>query len=81
MHADINVRRALLFLVAGALILPVAVCVTLGVGLLLGAVGDSAGGAVLSRIALSGGIVWVIDLICLVVVQALSMLFRSDNSE
>ncbi len=66
--------RVVLSLLAIAILLPVALCVVLGVAALLAQMGDAAGGAVLYRIALAGGIVWIIDLILLVLALAIRSL-------
>ena len=68
--------RALGPLVIAALALPILVCVLVGVARLLNALGDAAGGLVVDRIALAGGIVWIVDLICLVIVLAIITLVR-----
>jgi uncharacterized membrane protein len=72
--------RIVLSLIAVAVLLPVALCVVLGVAALLVQMGDAAGGAVLYRIALAGGILWVIDLIFLVLALAIGSL-RGPNEE
>lgn len=59
-------------LLVGALGLPVALVVVYGASRLLAALGDVTGGEVLQRIAQAGGILWVINLVLLVIVQALS---------
>jgi len=72
-------RRAILLLIAAALVLPVVICVILAVGSVLLAMGDASGVVVLQRIALAGGILWAIDLICLLVALALNAL--ADDQE
>jgi uncharacterized membrane protein required for colicin V production len=57
-------------LIAGALLLPMAIIVVLGVGYLLSAMGDASGGIVLDRIGLALGILWILNLIVLVVALA-----------
>lgn len=79
MNSSLLSVRIVLALVVAAVLLPIAICVILGVGGLLQAMGDSAGGAVLHRIALSGGILWAIDLICLVLALAISALQSSSD--
>ncbi len=74
MHQPIIPSRILLALLVGALLLPVTICVVLGIASLLGAMGDSAGGCILQRIALGGGILWVINLVSLVVLLAIGTL-------
>jgi hypothetical protein len=75
-HEDLPVisRRVLMALLGGACVLPVCVAVVLGVARLLAAMQDTAGAAVLDRIALAAGIVWAIALICLVIALALNSL-------
>jgi hypothetical protein len=63
-----------LLLLVGALMLPVAISILFGLGELLTAMGDAAGGTVLRWIALAAGILWGLDLICLVLVQAINSL-------
>jgi hypothetical protein len=71
-------RSVLIALVAAALLLPVAICVVVGVSGLLAAMGDAAGGAVLQRIALGCGILWGVNLVALVVVLAIGAI-RGPN--
>ena len=52
--------------VLAAIVLPIAVAILCGVGSLLGALGDPAGSLGVSRMALACGILWGVDLICLV---------------
>lgn len=70
-----------LLLLVGALMLPVAISILFGLGRLLGAMGDSAGGTVLGWIALAAGVLWILDLICLVLVQAINSLGGGDRGE
>ena len=67
-------RRLLLPLLLGALLLPIVLCIMLGLGRLLAAKGDAAGAAVADRLALAGGVVWAALLILMIIVQALLML-------
>jgi hypothetical protein len=71
--------RILASLVIGALALPVVISVLLGVGRLLGAMGDAAGAVVLDYVALAGGIVWIVFLVCLVVVLGIIALGRHQE--
>jgi len=57
-----------------AVLLPVAVCVLLALGALLGAMGDAAGSRVVGYVAWAAGAVWLIDLAGLVVLLALRAL-------
>ncbi len=72
-------RRLVLALIVAAILLPIMLCVVLGVAGLLNAMGDSLGGIVLHRIALAGGILWIIDLICLVLVLAIGAIRGPDE--
>jgi len=73
-------RWAVVLLIAGAVLLPIAVLVVLGTGELLDVMGDEMGGAVLRRIALAGGMLWVIDLLGLLLVLALNSLGNDESS-
>ena len=72
-------HRFVVALIAVTLLLPITICVVFGVSALLESMGDSAGGAVLHRIALGCGILWAIDLICLVLVLAIGTLRGPDE--
>jgi hypothetical protein len=74
-------HRAVLALLAATVLLPITICVILGVAALLAAMGDSLGGAVLQRVALAGGILWAIDLICLVLVLAINAVKARNESD
>jgi len=58
-------RRLLTILVTLAAVLPLAIVVVVGASRLLEAMQDSAAAAVLDRISLAVGILWAIDLLCL----------------
>lgn len=66
-------------LLTTALLLPICACVILGVAALLDAMGDSIGGGVLRWIGLGCGILWTINLISLVLVQAIRSLPGPDD--
>ena len=74
-------RRVLAVLVTAACILPVAIAIVLAVGRLLGAMQDAAAAAVLDRVALAIGILWAIDLVCLLVAQGINSLGPPDDPE
>ena len=74
-------RRVGLTLIAIAILLPICICVVLGVAVLLVGMGDLAGGWVLKRIALAGGIIWAIDLIALLLLLALEILAGPNRSD
>ena len=67
-------RTVLATLVTAACILPVAIAIVLAVGRLLGAMKDESGAAVLDHVALAIGILWAIDLVCLLVAQGINSL-------
>lgn len=69
-----QLRSATIFLLLLALVLPVAQGVLYWVALLLGAMQDAPGAAIVGRIVLVCGAVWVIDLVALVIVLALQTL-------
>jgi hypothetical protein len=79
MHRPIILDRVVLWLTVAAVLLPITLCVVVGVAALLNQMGDAAGGAVLHRIALGGGILWVIDLVCLVLTVAIGSLHGPDE--
>ena len=71
----------LLALIVAGLVLPITICVVLGLAALLAAMGDALGGKVLRYVALAGGIVWIVVLVGLIFVQAIHALGRSDDAE
>ncbi len=74
-------HRIVLWLIVLAILLPITICVVLGVAALLQAMGDSTGATVLERIALASGIVWTIELISLVLALAVGTLRRPDEPQ
>jgi hypothetical protein len=74
-------RRIIFPLVLAAILLPIAVCVVVGVAALLGGMGDAIGEGVLRWIALAGGILWIIDLVCLILLLAISAISNPDRPE
>jgi hypothetical protein len=74
-------RRILLPLVAGLLILPVAAWAIVAMGALLNAMGDAEGQVFANRLAWGCGVLWVLDLVCLVVIQAIHALGETDHTE
>ena len=72
-------RRVLLILVTAACVLPVAIIVVVAAGWLLAAMGDQRGATGLNRTALVLGIVWIVDLVCLLVAQAVHTLDPPDD--
>ncbi len=61
-----------MILITAACVLPVAIVIVLGVARLLGAMQDDSAAVVLDRVALAIGILWAIDLVCLLVAQAIN---------
>lgn len=72
-------KRLILCLVGGVLVAPIGIALVLGVARLLGAMGDAAGAAVLERIALGAGILWALDLVCLVAALGFNSLSGPDE--
>jgi hypothetical protein len=81
MHRPLIPHRAVFALIATAILLPITICVVFGVAALLQAMGDSVGGAALHRIALACGVLWTINLICLVLVLAIGTLRGPDEPD
>jgi len=67
-------RRALTILVTLACVFPLAIAIVVGVARLLAAMDDAAAAKVLDRVALAVGILWAIDLVCLVVAIGINAL-------
>ncbi|MHC4177334.1 MAG: hypothetical protein ACYSWU_07500 [Planctomycetota bacterium] len=68
-------------LTAGVAVLPIAICVILAVAALLGQMGEPPEQSPLMGVALGVGILWVVDLVCLVLAQALNSLTDSDEDQ
>ena len=73
--------KVLLALMVAGLVLPITICVVLGLASLLAAMGDAVGGQVLRYVALAGGVVWIVVLVGLIFVQAIHALGRSDDAD
>jgi hypothetical protein len=71
--------RIVHLLVAAATVLPIAICVVMGVAALLGEMGEPAGRSPLKWVALGIGILWAVDLVCLLLAQGLNSLADSDE--
>lgn len=61
-----DLRRCTTALLAGLVLLPIAILAGLGIAGLLAALGDRDGSLWLGRLAALGGIAWVVDLVALV---------------
>ena len=72
-------RNALVGLTAAALVLPILIIVVGGVGQILLAMDDLRGCSVTRAIALGLSIAWIADIICLIILQAVHSLFRSES--
>lgn len=71
--------RILLLAIAAALVIPIGICILLGLGRLLGAMDDASGSRVLDWIALAAGAIWLLDLICLILAQAINSVAESGG--
>jgi hypothetical protein len=74
-------RRFVLLLVAGLLVLPIAAWAIVAVSSLVGVMGDTEGEILLCRLAWGCGVVWIVDLVALVVVQAVNSLGDGDRRQ
>lgn len=70
--------RLIVRLLIGALGLPIVICVLLGLVHLLDAMQDQGGAVVVGRFALVAGVIWVVDLIALIILQALQTAFLNN---
>jgi hypothetical protein len=73
MHRD-PIRRVVLWGVFATLLLPVVLAVVIGLGALLGGLGDAAGSRALLRIGLVVGAAWMIAIVCTTVASAMATL-------
>ena len=74
------IPQSILFLLtASAVVLLVGGFVALGLGRLLAAMGDETGGRVAGYVALASAALFVIDLICLILAQAVNSLADTDG--
>jgi hypothetical protein len=76
-----QLRRLVVTLTVSAVIFPIVLCVLEGVGALLRGMGDHLGGSVLDYAALAGGILWLINLICLILALAIASIGGHGDSE
>ena len=75
-------RWILLLLIAGAVVLPITICVILAVSVLLGAMHDEESvRKVLQYVACGVGILWAVDLICMLLVQAVNSLTNGKDGD
>jgi hypothetical protein len=73
--------KTLFGLIVAGLLLPVTISIVVALASLLSSIGDQAGGTALRYVALASGILWVVDLIAIVLVQAIDALDRPDDEE
>jgi hypothetical protein len=73
--------KALFILVVAALLLPATICIVVALASLLAAMHDETGGATLRYVALAAGVLWVVDLVAIVLVQAIDALVGPDDGE
>ena len=73
-------KRTLARLLVTALVLPIAICVVWTIAQLLLALGDLHWAGILTRVALGGSILWVVDLIGLLIALAVQALVPDDES-
>jgi hypothetical protein len=73
-------RRILTVLVTAGCILPIAVVVVLAVARVLAAMQDAAAATVLDRIALAGGVLWAVNLVCLLLAVGINALGPPSDS-
>jgi hypothetical protein len=74
MHRPIISQNRLFLLVAPAIVLPIATLLVVALSVLVAKMGDPAGGRVLGWIAVGAGLVWLLDLVCLVLALAVQAL-------
>lgn len=67
-------RKIVVCLLVGLLALPIGTLVVLATARLLAAMADEAGAAGLERLALAGGLLWVLDMLGLLAVLAVNSL-------
>ena len=73
--------RVIVWLLVGALGLPIVLCVLVGLAHLLEAMQDQAGAAAVARFALAIGVLWVLDLVALLILQAIRSLTSDSPSQ
>ena len=71
--------KTLFGLVVAGLLLPVAISIVIALASLLSSVGDPTGGTALRYVALAAGVLWIVDLVAIVIVQAIDALERPDD--
>jgi len=77
----VNFRRILVWLLGGALFLPIAIVLIAGLARVLAALGDADGARLLDRAALVAGVLWALTLVGLPIVLALQSLTVEQASD
>ena len=72
-------RRVVALAVAGLFLLPIAIVLVLATAQLLSAMQDAAGAAVLQRIGLALGLIWLLGLIGLVLTLGINALDSTED--
>jgi len=72
------IRAALTWGLVATLLLPVVLAVVLGLGGLLGAVGDESGARACRRVALAAGAVWLVAVVATTAASAVAVLERPE---
>ncbi|HLA83954.1 MAG TPA: hypothetical protein VJL29_04095 [Thermoguttaceae bacterium] len=72
-------QRVLAVLVGIALVLTAALTVVLVTGHVLGKMGDAIGQRVLDAVALGAGVLWVVDVVCLVLALGVNALGEGED--
>jgi len=70
MPNDSHRRKIVLVLLIAAVVLPIIVAILSGAARLFASLGDEPAAAFLGRTALAGGLAWIVELICLLLVLA-----------
>ena len=74
-------RHSIALAIAGAIILPIAICLILAVASLLSTMGDSVGGGAMRWVALGCGIIWALVLILLVLALGVNAVSAADDAD
>lgn len=72
------IRAAVTWGLVATLLLPVVLAVVLGLGGLLGAVGDESGARACRRVALAAGAVWLVAVVATTAASAVAVLERPE---
>ncbi|MBN1590118.1 MAG: hypothetical protein JW888_11430 [Pirellulales bacterium] len=73
-------RRVLAVLVGAAAVLTIALAVLLVAGHVVGKMGDAVGQKVFEAVALGVGVLWVVDVVCLVLSLGVNALADSEQA-